>query len=76
LKQLTVPGDDLSTEVVSQTDSAALAAIALQLTNFAMSKWVTPLYYVINRNINFTNIMSSTVVSAFRRDEGEAGATG
>lgn len=72
-------GSELSVEegvvLLRQTDQTALAAIcttADQLRHQQVGDTVT---YVINRNINFTNICEQHCsFCAFRRDEGEAGA--
>ena len=61
--------------LLTQTDTGAIAAIqqvADQLRQQQVGEVVT---YVINRNINFTNICEQHCsFCAFRRDEGEAGA--
>jgi len=61
--------------LLRQTDPSAIAAIretADQLRQQQVGETVT---YVINRNINFTNICEQHCsFCAFRRDEGEAGA--
>ncbi len=72
-------GYDISPEegvvLLKQTDSALVAAIrntADQLRHSQVGDTVT---YVINRNINFTNICEQHCsFCAFRRDEGEEGA--
>lgn len=72
-------GYDISPEegvvLLKQTDSAVVAAIrntADQLRHSQVGDTVT---YVINRNINFTNICEQHCsFCAFRRDEGEEGA--
>lgn len=72
-------GYDISPEegvvLLKQTDSALVAAIrntADQLRHSQVGGTVT---YVINRNINFTNICEQHCsFCAFRRDEGEEGA--
>lgn len=72
-------GYDISPEegvvLLSQTDAAIVAAIrntADQLRHQQAGDTVT---YVINRNINFTNICEQHCsFCAFRRDEGEEGA--
>jgi 5-amino-6-(D-ribitylamino)uracil---L-tyrosine 4-hydroxyphenyl transferase len=72
-------GDDLSPEegiiLLKQTDPRSLEAIrdtADRLRDRQAGKTVT---YVINRNINFTNICEQHCsFCAFRRDEGENGA--
>ena len=72
-------GQELSPDegvmLLKQTDSAAIATIrsaADQLRRQQAGEVVT---YVINRNINFTNICEQHCsFCAFRRDEGEAGA--
>ena len=72
-------GDDLSTEegvvLLRQTDSAALAAIRATADQLRYEQAGDTVTYVINRNINFTNICEQHCsFCAFRRDEGEAGA--
>lgn len=72
-------GDDLSPEegvvLLSQTDSAALAAIRATADQLRYEQAGDTVTYVINRNINFTNICEQHCsFCAFRRDEGEAGA--
>ncbi len=72
-------GDELSTEegvvLLSQTDSAALAAIRATADQLRYEQAGDTVTYVINRNINFTNICEQHCsFCAFRRDEGEAGA--
>ena len=72
-------GEDLSAEdsvlLLKQTESQAIAAIrqtADQLRQWQVGDTVT---YVINRNINFTNICEQHCsFCAFRRDAGEDGA--
>ena len=75
----TLVGHDLSPEegvvLLKQTNPSAIAAIretADQLRHKYVGDTVT---YVINRNINFTNICEQHCsFCAFRRDEGEEGA--
>lgn len=77
--QAALDGNDLTIDqgvfLLEQTDGAAIAAIqqaADQLRRQLVGDTVT---YVINRNINFTNICEQHCsFCAFRRDKGDAGA--
>jgi FO synthase subunit 2 len=72
-------GYELSTEegvvLLRQTDSGALAAIRATADQLRYEQVGDTVTYVINRNLNFTNICEQHCsFCAFRRDEGEAGA--
>lgn len=72
-------GDDLSPEdavvLLKQTDAGALAAIRSKADQLRQNQAGDTVTYVINRNINFTNICEQHCsFCAFRRDEGEEGA--
>lgn len=72
-------GYDLSTEegvvLLKQTEPGALAAIRATSDQLRHQQAGDTVTYVINRNINFTNICEQHCsFCAFRRDEGEAGA--
>jgi len=61
--------------LLRQTDSEAIAAIRQVADQLRRNQAGDPVTYVINRNINFTNICEQHCsFCAFRRDEGEAGA--
>ncbi len=72
-------GYDLSAEegvvLLRQTDQAAIAAIRETAAQLRHQQAGDPVTYVINRNINFTNICEQHCsFCAFRRDDGEEGA--
>ena len=72
-------GYDLSNEegvvLLKQNDPSAIAAIRATADNMRQQQAGDIVTYVINRNINFTNICEQHCsFCAFRRDEGEAGA--
>ena len=72
-------GNDLSTEegavLLRQTDPDALAAIRTTADKLRHEQAGDTVTYVINRNINFTNICEQHCsFCAFRRDQDEAGA--
>ncbi len=72
-------GYDLSLEegvvLLKQTDPAIVAAIRATADHLRQEQAGDTVTYVINRNINFTNICEQHCsFCAFRRDEGEAGA--
>lgn len=72
-------GYDLSPEegvrLLKQTDQSALAAIRTTADKLRQQQAGDTVTYVINRNINFSNICEQHCsFCAFRRDEGEAGA--
>ncbi|OLP15508.1 7,8-didemethyl-8-hydroxy-5-deazariboflavin synthase subunit CofH [Leptolyngbya sp. 'hensonii'] len=61
--------------LLNQTDPAAIAAIQDGADRLRVQQAGDTVTYVINRNINFTNICEQHCsFCAFRRDEGEAGA--
>ncbi|MCL1464822.1 7,8-didemethyl-8-hydroxy-5-deazariboflavin synthase subunit CofH [Argonema galeatum] len=75
----TLTGKDISPEegavLLKQTDSGALAAIRATADKLRQRQAGDTVTYVINRNINFTNICEQHCsFCAFRRDEGEEGA--
>lgn len=72
-------GADLSVAagvtLLQQTEPAAIAAIRATADRLRQQQVGEVVTYVINRNINFTNICEQHCsFCAFRRDEGEAGA--
>ncbi len=72
-------GYDLSPEegvfLLKQTDSSAIASIRSTADKLRYTQVGDTVTYVINRNINFTNICEQHCsFCAFRRDDGEAGA--
>ncbi|WP_427163041.1 7,8-didemethyl-8-hydroxy-5-deazariboflavin synthase subunit CofH [Aliinostoc sp. HNIBRCY26] len=72
-------GDDLSPAegvlLVTQTDPGAIAAIRATADQLRQQQVGDTVTYVINRNINFTNICEQHCsFCAFRRDAGDAGA--
>ncbi|WP_017314824.1 7,8-didemethyl-8-hydroxy-5-deazariboflavin synthase subunit CofH [Mastigocladopsis repens] len=72
-------GYDLSPKegvvLLKQTDESAVAAIRATADKLRQQQAGDTITYVINRNINFTNICEQHCsFCAFRRDEGEAGA--
>lgn len=72
-------GDDLSVPegvvLLRQSDPGAIAAIRETADQLRKQQAGDTVTYVINRNINFTNICEQHCsFCAFRRDEGEAGA--
>ena len=72
-------GNDLSTEegvvLLRQTDPNALAAIRTTADQLRHEQAGDTVTYIINRNINFTNICEQHCsFCAFRRDQDEAGA--
>ncbi|WP_088890602.1 7,8-didemethyl-8-hydroxy-5-deazariboflavin synthase subunit CofH [Leptolyngbya ohadii] len=72
-------GKDLTIEegiiLLKQTDPAALQAIRETADRLRQQQAGNTVTYVINRNINFTNICEQHCsFCAFRRDEGEEGA--
>ncbi len=72
-------GHDLSSEegllLLQQTEPAAIAAIRQTADRLRQQQVGETVTYVINRNINFTNICEQHCsFCAFRRDEGEDGA--
>jgi FO synthase subunit 2 len=72
-------GDDLTEAegvmLLKQTDASAIAAIRHTADLLRQQQAGDTVTYVINRNINFTNICEQHCnFCAFRRDEGEAGA--
>lgn len=72
-------GYDLSPEegvlLLKQTDSSAIASIRSTADKLRYTQAGDTVTYVINRNINFTNICEQHCsFCAFRRDDGEAGA--
>ena len=72
-------GEDLSVEegiyLVEQQDLAARKAIALSADRLRQKQVGDTVTYVINRNINFTNICEQHCsFCAFRRDANEAGS--
>ena len=61
--------------LLKQTDPEAIAAIRTTADKLRYSQAGNTVTYVINRNINFTNICEQHCsFCAFRRDDGEAGA--
>lgn len=75
----TLMGYDLSFEegvvLLKQTDSSAIASIRSTADKLRYTQAGDTVTYVINRNINFTNICEQHCsFCAFRRDDGEAGA--
>ncbi|MDM9385629.1 7,8-didemethyl-8-hydroxy-5-deazariboflavin synthase subunit CofH [Chlorogloeopsis sp. ULAP01] len=61
--------------LLRQTDQKAIAAIRATADRLRQSQVGETVTYVINRNINFTNICEQHCsFCAFRRDEGEEGA--
>ncbi|MCL1475895.1 7,8-didemethyl-8-hydroxy-5-deazariboflavin synthase subunit CofH [Argonema antarcticum] len=75
----TLTGKDISPEegavLLKQTDSETLAAIRATADQLGQRQAGDTVTYVINRNINFTNICEQHCsFCAFRRDEGEEGA--
>ncbi len=72
-------GYDLSPEegvvLLKQTDASAIASIRSTADKLRYTQAGDTVTYVINRNINFTNICEQHCsFCAFRRDDGEAGA--
>jgi 5-amino-6-(D-ribitylamino)uracil---L-tyrosine 4-hydroxyphenyl transferase len=72
-------GYDLSVEegvvLLKETDSIAKAAIRATADKLRQQQAGDTITYVINRNINFTNICEQHCsFCAFRRDDGDAGA--
>ncbi|MCX7596492.1 MAG: 7,8-didemethyl-8-hydroxy-5-deazariboflavin synthase subunit CofH [Fischerella sp.] len=72
-------GYDLSPEqgvtLLEQTDTSLINAIRATADKLRQQQTGETVTYVINRNINFTNICEQHCsFCAFRRDEGEAGA--
>jgi FO synthase subunit 2 len=72
-------GDDLTPEdgvfLLKQTSAEAIAQIRQTADQLRQQQAGDIVTYVINRNINFTNICEQHCsFCAFRRDEGEAGA--
>ena len=72
-------GDDLSPEegitLLKQTEPSAIAAIYSTADKLRFSQAGDTVTYIINRNINFTNICEQHCsFCAFRRDEGDTGA--
>jgi len=72
-------GDDLTeaegVSLISQTDPEAIAQIRLAADELRRQQVGEVVTYVINRNINYTNICEQHCsFCAFRRDEGEDGA--
>ncbi len=75
----TLMGCNLSPEegvvLLKQTDESVIAAIRATADKLRQRQAGDTVSYVINRNINFTNICEQHCsFCAFRRDEGEAGA--
>lgn len=63
--------------LLRQTDQAAIAAIRETADTLRQQQAGNTITYVINRNINFTNICEQHCsFCAFRRDDGEDGAFG
>lgn len=72
-------GDDVSPQegvvLLKQTDPEAIAAIRTTADKLRHSQAGDTVTYIINRNINFTNICEQHCsFCAFRRDDGDAGA--
>lgn len=72
-------GDDLSpvegVVLLKQTDPNAIAAIRTTADKLRQQQVGDTVTYVINRNINFTNVCEQHCsFCAFRRDDGETGA--
>ena len=72
-------GYDLSPEegitLLKQTEPSAIAAIHTTADELRFSQAGDTVTYIINRNINFTNICEQHCsFCAFRRDDGDAGA--
>jgi FO synthase subunit 2 len=72
-------GYDLSPEegvvLLKQTDASAIASIRSTADKLRYTQVGDTVTYVINRNINFTNICEQHCsFCAFRRDDGDAGA--
>ncbi|MGD1911299.1 MAG: 7,8-didemethyl-8-hydroxy-5-deazariboflavin synthase subunit CofH [Rivularia sp. (in: cyanobacteria)] len=72
-------GDDLSHSegiaLLKQTEPSAIAAIHATADKLRFSQAGDTVTYIINRNINFTNICEQHCsFCAFRRDDGDAGA--
>ncbi len=72
-------GDDLSPEegitLLKQTDKSAIDAIYTTADKLRFSQAGDTVTYIINRNINFTNICEQHCsFCAFRRDDGDEGA--
>ena len=72
-------GDDLSVSegitLLNQTDNHAIAAIHITADKLRQKQAGDTVTYIINRNINFTNICEQHCsFCAFRRDDGDAGA--
>ena len=72
-------GYDLSPEegvvLLKQTDASAIASIRSTADKLRYTQAGDTVTYVINRNINFTNICEQHCsFCAFRRDDGDAGA--
>jgi FO synthase subunit 2 len=75
----TLMGYDLSPDegvvLLKQTDASAIASIRSTADKLRYTQAGDTVTYVINRNINFTNICEQHCsFCAFRRDDGEAGA--
>jgi len=75
----TLIGYDLSPQegvvLLKQTDSKAIAAIRSTADQLRYTQAGDIVTYIINRNINFTNICEQHCsFCAFRRDDGDAGA--
>ncbi|BAB75828.1 7,8-didemethyl-8-hydroxy-5-deazariboflavin synthase subunit CofH [Anabaena sp. FACHB-709] len=72
-------GDDISPQegvvLLTQTDSGAIASIRATADKLRQQQAGDTVTYVINRNINFTNICEQHCsFCAFRRDDGDADA--
>ena len=72
-------GDDLSPEegitLLKQTDNSVINAINTTADKLRFSQAGDTVTYIINRNINFTNICEQHCsFCAFRRDDGDEGA--
>jgi len=72
-------GDDLTSAegvtLLNQQDDGAIAAIRAVADELRQKQVGDTVTYVVNRNLNFTNICEQHCsFCAFRRDEGEAGA--
>jgi FO synthase subunit 2 len=77
--QRALAGDDLTPDqgrhLLAQTDPAAIAAIRQTADQLRQQQVGDTITYVINRNINFTNICEQHCsFCAFRRDDGDEGA--
>ena len=61
--------------LLQQTDPEAIAAIRATVDKLRHAQAGDTVTYVVNRNINFTNICEQHCsFCAFRRDDGDAGA--